>query len=174
MQPPPDDLRGTFDVAALDHGAIVVTWLWRRIGENARVEPVEQRPVRLVVRDDLRRSRLTVVFRLLLAIPVLVWVTLRGIAASVVAFVNWLAVLIQGEVPESLHGFVASYLRYATQVSAYVFLAADPYPWFRAQADYPVDLEIDPPVRQGRWGGFFRLVLAVPALLLAARSAAGL
>ena len=137
------------------------------------MEPVEQRPVRLVVRDDLRRSRLTVVFRLLLAIPVLVWVTLRGIAASVVAFVNWLAVLIQGEVPESLHGFVASYLRYATQVSAYVFLAADPYPWFRAQADYPVDLEIDPPVRQGRWGGFFRLVLAVPALLLAATLGGG-
>jgi hypothetical protein len=137
------------------------------------MESVEQRPVRLVVRDDLRRSRLTVVFRLLLAIPVLVWVTLRGIAASVVAFVNWLAVLIQGEVPESLHGFVASYLRYATQVSAYVFLAADPYPWFRAQADYPVDLEIDSPVRQGRWGGFFRLILAVPALLLAAALGGG-
>ncbi len=103
----------------------------------------------------------------------LVWVTLRGIAAFVVGFVNWLAVLIQGEVPESLHDFVASYLRYATQVSAYVFLAADPYPWFRGQADYPVDLEIDPPVRQGRWGGFFRLVLAVPALLLAAALGGG-
>ena len=48
-----------------------------------------------------------------------------------------------------------------------MFLAADPYPWFRCQADYAVDVEIDPPVRQGRWGGFFRLVLAVPALLLA-------
>ena len=81
---------------------------------------------------------------------------------------NWLAVLVQGEVPDSLHGFVASYVRYATQVSAYVFLAADPYPWFRSQDDYPVDLEIDAPVRQGRWGGFFRLVLALPALALAA------
>ena len=93
--------------------------------------------------------------------------TLRGIAAFVVGFVNWLAVLIQGEVPESMHDFVAAYLRYATQVSAYVFLAANPYPWFRSQSDYPVDLEIDPPVRQGRWGGFFRLFLALPALLLA-------
>ena len=80
---------------------------------------------------------------------------------------NWLAVLVQGEVPESTHDFVASYIRYATQVSAYVFLAADPYPWFRVQQDYPIDVEIDPPVRQGRWGGFFRLVLALPALLLA-------
>ena len=114
----------------------------------------ERRPIRLVVRDDaLGRTRLTVFFRLLLAIPVLVWVTLRGIAAFVVGFVNWLAVLVQGEVPDSTHDFVASYVRYATQVSAYVFLAADPYPWFRCQSDYPVDLEIDPPVRQGRWGG---------------------
>ena len=66
--------------------------------------------------------------------------------------------------PDSLHDFVANYIRYSTQVGAYVFLAANPYPWFRVQQDYPVDVEIDPPVRQGRWGGFFRLLLAVPAL----------
>jgi hypothetical protein len=134
----------------------------------------EQRPIRLVVRDDeLRRSRLTVFFRLLLAIPLFVWVTLRGIAAFVVAFVIWLAVLIEAKAPESLHDFVASYVRYATQVSAYIFLAADPYPWFRCQSDYPVDVEIAPPVRQGRWGGFFRLVLALPALVLAAMLGGG-
>ena len=127
----------------------------------------EHRPVRLVVRDDLERTRLTVLFRIFLAIPLIVWVALRGIAAFVVSFVNWLAVLVQGEVPESTHDFVASYIRYATQVSAYVFLAANPYPWFRVQQDYPIDVEIDPPVRQGRWGGFFRIVLALPALLLA-------
>ena len=135
--------------------------------ENAPVASLEQRPIRLVVRDDLERSRLTVFFRLILAIPLFIWVSLRGIAAFIVGFVNWLAVLIQGEVPEGLHDFVASYLRYATQVSAYVFLAADPYPWFRVQQDYPVDVEFDAPVRQGRWGGLFRLILAIPALLLA-------
>ena len=75
--------------------------------ENAPMATIEQRPVRLVVRDDLARSRLTVFFRLFLAIPLFVWLALRGIAAFVVGFVNWLAVLIQGEVPESLHGFVA-------------------------------------------------------------------
>lgn len=127
-----------------------------------------ERPIRLVVRDDdLHRNRLTVFFRLVLAIPLFIWVTLRGFAAVIVAFANWIAILVQREVPESLHDFVASYVRYSTQVSAYVFLAADPYPWFRCQDDYPVDLEIDAPVQQGRWGGFFRLVLALPALLLA-------
>ena len=135
--------------------------------ENGRVSSPGPRPVRLVVRDDLERTRLTVFFRIVLALPLLLWVVLRGVAAFLVGFVNWLAVLVQGEVPESTHDFVASYIRYSTQVSAYVFLAADPYPWFRVQQDYPIDVEIDPPVRQGRWGGFFRLVLALPALLLA-------
>ena len=137
------------------------------IGENAPVASVEKRPVRLVVRDDLERTRLTVFFRLFLAIPLFLWVVLRGIAAFLVGFVNWLAVLIQREVPDSLHDFVASYIRYSTQVGAYVFLAANPYPWFRVQQDYPVDVEIDGPVQQGRWGGLFRLLLAIPALLLA-------
>jgi Domain of unknown function (DUF4389) len=133
------------------------------------VEAVEsaQRPIRLIVRDDDLRRNATVFLRLVLALPHLVWLTLWGIAASVVAFVNWLAVLIQGEVPESLHDFVAGYLRYATHVSAYVFVVADAYPGFRGAPGYAVDLEIDPPERQSRWSGFFRLLLALPALLLA-------
>jgi Domain of unknown function (DUF4389) len=127
-----------------------------------------RRPIRIVVRDDeLHRNRLTVFFRLLLAIPHLVWVSLWGIAAAFVSFANWLAVVINAEVPSSLHNFVAGYLRYATHVGAYLFLAAGPYPGFRGRPGYAVDLEIEPPERQGRWGGFFRLVLALPALLLA-------
>jgi hypothetical protein len=129
----------------------------------------QERPIRLVVRDDsLERSRLTVFFRLFLAIPLLIWLVLWGIAAFAVAFVLWLAVLINREAPRNLHDFVAAYLRFSTHFGAYIFLAANPYPWFRGRPGYPVDLEIDPPEQQGRWGGFFRLVLALPALLLAA------
>jgi hypothetical protein len=133
----------------------------------------QSRPIRLLVRDDLERTRVTVFFRLLLAIPALVWVLLRGIAAFVVAFALWLAVLIEAKAPESLHDFVASYLRYSTQVGAYLLLAADPYPWFRVQPRYPVDLEIDGPVRQSRWSGGFRLVLALPAAVLASALGGG-
>jgi hypothetical protein len=133
-----------------------------------------QRPVRLVVADDLERRRLTVFFRLILAIPHLIWVTLWGVAAFVVSFVMWLAVVIQGQVPTVLHDFVAGYLRYATQVGGYLFLAASPYPGFRGRPGYPIDLEIDPPERQSRWTGFFRLFLAIPALLLAATLGGGL
>jgi len=127
-----------------------------------------ERPIRLVVRDDsLERSRLTVFFRLILAIPLFIWLVVWGIGAFAVAFVLWLAVLINREAPRNLHDFVAAYLRFSTHFGAYLFLAANPYPWFRGRPGYPVDLEIAPPEQQGRWGGFFRLILALPALLLA-------
>lgn len=147
----------------------------RRGAQNARVAVASpMRPIRLVVRDDNPgRNRLTVFFRLLLAIPHLVWLTLWGFAAFVVAFILWLAILIEGKAPEILHDFVAGYIRYALHVGAYVFLAADPYPGFRGRPGYPVDVEIDPPERQSRWTGFFRLLLALPALLLAAALGGG-
>jgi hypothetical protein len=135
---------------------------------------VEPLPIRLTVADDLRRSRLTVAFRLLLALPHLVWLLLWGLAAGAASFVMWLAILFEGRAPGSLHGFVAGFLRYSTQVYAYLFLAADPFPGFTGSAAYPVDLEIDPPARQGRWGALFRLFLALPALLVASTLGSGL
>ena len=111
-------------------------------------------PVRLVVTDDLHRSRLTVFFRLLLAIPHLFWLALFTVGAFVVAFINWFATLATGHSPAGLHSFLAGYVRYATQVFAYLFLAANPYPPFYVGSDqdtYPVDVVIDPPARQNRW-----------------------
>jgi hypothetical protein len=139
----------------------------RRQNAGVAVAAPPQRPVRLIVTDDLERRRLTVFFRLILAIPHFLWLMLWGIAASVVSFVLWLAVLINGQAPSSLHDFVAGYLRYATQFSAYLLLAANPYPGFRGRPGYPIDVEIDPPERQSRWSGLVRIILAFPAILLA-------
>jgi len=133
------------------------------------------RPIRLIVRDaDLGRSRLTVFFRLFLAIPHFIWLTLWGLAAFVVALMLWIAVVIGGRAPLVLHDFVAGYVRYATHLSAYLLLAADPYPSFGGAPGYAVDVEIDPPERQSRWTGFFRLFLALPATLLATALGGGL
>jgi Domain of unknown function (DUF4389) len=126
-------------------------------------------PIRLVVTDDLRRSRLTVFFRWLLAIPHLLWLSLWSTIAFVIVVINWFATLIKGRSPEGLHDFLAGYLRYATQIEAYLLLTANPYPAFfvGTARPYPVDLEIESPERQNRWKTLFRLVLAWPALLLA-------
>lgn len=125
-------------------------------------------PIQLVVTDDLARSRLTVGFRLLLALPHLVWLALWSLAAFLLWVVVWLVVVVDRSVPAPLHRFLARYVRYATHVGAFVTLASDPFPGFTGTPGYPVDLEIAPPAPQGRAGALFRLVLAAPALLLAA------
>ena len=137
--------------------------------------PPPRHPVRLVVMDDLDRSRLTVFFRLVLAIPHVLWISLIGTIIAVVVFVNWFILLAVAQTPKSLHDFVAGYVRYTTQLEAYLFLAANPYPsfWPVGEDDYPVTLEIDPPDRQNRWKTLFRLPLAIPALLVSAALLAG-
>jgi hypothetical protein len=130
--------------------------------------PVCAHPVWLETRDDLRRSRLTVFFRILLAIPHLVWLTLWGVVALVAALVNWFATLVEGVSPQALHGFLATYVRYQLHVGAYVYLVGNPFPGFTGtEGRYPIDLHIAGPAPQSRWAVLFRLVLAVPAVLLA-------
>jgi hypothetical protein len=128
-----------------------------------------QHPIRLRITDDLRRNRLTSFFRLILAIPHWIWAALLGILAVLAVIGNWFATLIQGRSPEGLHNFLAGYLRYATHVSAYTFLIADPYPGFfmvNLKEDYPVDLEVAPPEEQNRWTVAFRIILAIPAMII--------
>ena len=124
-------------------------------------------PIGLIVEDDLKRNRLTVFFRLLLAIPQAIWLALWGIVAYVVVVLAWFAAMFLGRVPEGLHEFIARYLRALTHLTAYTFLLADPWPPFGgAQGSYPVDLRVDPAAPQSRLSVFFRSLLAIPALLL--------
>jgi hypothetical protein len=125
-----------------------------------------QHPIRLVVTDDLQRNRLTVFFRLILAIPHLIWLTVWGIVAALAVIGNWFATLVKGQSPEGLHNFLATYLRYQTHVYAYVLLLADPFPGFGGKPGYPIDIEIDPPRPQNRWTVGFRLILAIPAYIV--------
>jgi hypothetical protein len=121
--------------------------------------------IRLTVADNFERSRLTVFFRLLLALPHLVWLTLWSIAAFFAAIANWLVTLVRGSPHDALHRFLSGYLRYEVHVLAYLALTANPFPGFVGRAGtYPVDVEIDPPGPQNRWITGFRLPLAIPAL----------
>jgi uncharacterized protein DUF4389 len=133
------------------------------------MEPMEPHPIQVVVEDDLRRSRLTVFFRLLLAIPHFVWYFLWSIGTFFAAIAAWVVALITGRVSGGLHNFLSAYVRYTTHLFAYLCLAANPYPGFTGEpGSYPIDVEIAPPERQNRWKVGFRLFLAIPALILAA------
>jgi hypothetical protein len=123
-------------------------------------------PIHLVITDDLGRNRLTVFFRLLLVIPHLVWLALWGIAVWFAVVAAWFVGVFTGRIPEGLHGFISGYLRYLTHVYAYASIAADPFPSFSGAPGYPIDVEIAPPVVQGRLSIFFRLLLYIPAAIV--------
>ncbi len=130
--------------------------------------PPQPQTIRIAVDDDLRRSRLTILFRLLLFLPHLVWFLLWSIAAFFAVLAGWFVTLAAGRLPAGLHRFLAAYIRYGTHISAYVFIVANPFPGFTGTAGtYPVDLEVDPPARQSRWITLFRLFLAIPAWVVA-------
>jgi hypothetical protein len=130
---------------------------------------VNGHPVRITVDDDLRRSRLTVFFRLLLAIPHLVWLAAWTVAALVAGVLNWFAVLLTTRSPRPFHRFLTAYVRYSTHVAAFIGLAANPFPGFVGDdTRYPVRLEMPAPEPQRRLVTLFKLVLAIPALVLAA------
>jgi uncharacterized protein DUF4389 len=135
--------------------------------ETTAASAPAQHPIRLVVNDDLQRNRLTVFFRLILAIPLLLWATLWLVIAVLATIANWFATLFTGRSPDGLQNFLGTFLRYTTHVRAYLLLVADPYPSFTGrQGTYPIDLEVDPPEPQSRLTVLFRVILAIPALLL--------
>jgi len=106
-------------------------------------------PIRVLVNDDLQRNRLTVFFRLILAIPGLLWASLWGVIAVLALIVDWFATLITGRSPEGLHNFLAT------------------YGFTGRQGTYPIDLEVGPPEPQSRLTVLFRIILAIPALFVA-------
>src|SRR5947209_7611714 len=124
-------------------------------------------PIRLAVEDDYRRTRLTVFFRLLLAIPHLIWFALWTVWIVFTAFVNWLISVFTGRPPDWFHHLMCRYVRYQAHLGAYLSLTADPYPGFMGDpGSYPIDIELPPePVTQKRWTILLRLVLFIPALL---------
>ncbi len=122
-------------------------------------------PVRFDITDDLRRSRATVFFRLVLALPHLLWVTIWTYASLWLIAFQWVWAIFAGRLEADVHSYLGRFLRYHVHVYAYFLLLANPWPRFTGRAGYPVDLELDEPERQGRLTVIFRLVLAIPALI---------
>jgi hypothetical protein len=87
-------------------------------------------PITLGVEYPKRLSRLTTFFRGIMVIPQYIVLCFIEIAASVVLFISWWAILFIGRYPKWAFDFVAGYLRWATRVSGYWLLLTDKYPPF--------------------------------------------
>ncbi len=87
-------------------------------------------PITLDVEFPDKLSRLTTFFRCLLIIPQLFVLYFVGIAAGVIIFISWWAILFTGRYPKGLFDFVSGYFRWVTRVNGYYYLLTDKYPPF--------------------------------------------
>jgi uncharacterized protein DUF4389 len=113
-----------------------------------------------------RQGRLTVLARLILAVPHLVAATVMTLWVLVMAGAAWFAALFTGEVPGDLAESATGYLRYLVRVAAYVYLLTGEYPPFKLEdVEYPARLAVRPgPLN--RLAVLSRIVLLIPAVLL--------
>jgi hypothetical protein len=88
-------------------------------------------PASIEVTDPVApRDRLTVAFRILLAIPhfiVLLFVLLAWCLTTIVA---WFSILLTGSYPQGLYEFGVGALRWRLRLEAYMLLLVDEYPPF--------------------------------------------
>jgi len=116
-----------------------------------------------------RRSRLTTFFRPILAIPLIIWLAIYGIAATIAIFIAWFAIVFTARYPRTLYGFVEGYNRYYARATAYAALVCDPYPSFLGEDDpaYAVRMHFSGPLDPySRLRTFFRIILAIPIAIL--------
>ena len=76
------------------------------------------------------RNRVSVAFRLFLAIPHFVALVFVMLAWYVTTAVAWVMILVTGRYPSSLYGFSVGVLRWRLRVDAYLLLLVDDYPPF--------------------------------------------
>ena len=94
-------------------------------------DPGDVAPLRVDIRPELaNRNRLTVGFRLILAIPHAVVLVILWIASLVVFIIGFFAVLFTGRWPEGLRDFVVNVMRYQLRFETYLSLLVDTYPPF--------------------------------------------
>ena len=116
------------------------------------------------------RNRLTTFFRGLVALPWFFVAALYGFAATFAIFFAWFALVFTGRYPGGLYNFVAGYVRMASRVNAFYYLATDEWPPFNGEENpaYPVRIGIPAPQPEySRLKAAFRLIVGIPVLVLA-------
>ncbi|MBS1887754.1 MAG: DUF4389 domain-containing protein [Actinobacteria bacterium] len=116
------------------------------------------------------QNRATTFFRLILAIPWLIVAIVYYIVATFSHLFAWVAVVVLGRYPHGLYNFNAGLVRFFVRTSAWIYLQTDEWPPFGLADDpgYPIRIEFAPPAaKQSRLKAFFRIILALPMLVVA-------
>lgn len=123
--------------------------------------------------QEVRRA--TVAFRIILAIPHLLFSAVLGFVAMVVAVIGWFAALFTGRLPDGIADFLGGIVQYSTRVYGYLYLLTDVYPPFSLQAgEYPISVALPPRGTLNRGAVLVRVVLAIPAMIATSVVGSGL
>lgn len=130
-------------------------------------EPRPPHPVAFDVEYPERLSRLTTFFRIILAIPQLIVVSLLITVLQILTVLAWFAILFTARYPKAFFEFGQGVLRWSANVSAYLALLRDEYPPFSTEpGEYPVTLAFDRAERQSRFRLFIRWFAIIPNLIV--------
>jgi hypothetical protein len=129
--------------------------------------PEPSAPILVSFAGPARQGRWSVLLRAILAIPALVCLYFARWVAWVVLFTGWFGALFTGRLPDYAASYLAGFQRWEVRAYAYLLLLTDTYPPFGLlDADYPVSVTIRPG-RLNAAAVFFRLVLVLPAWIIA-------
>lgn len=120
------------------------------------------------------QRRVSVAFRFFLAFPHYCRLIFSLIAASFAVFFGWWAALFTGHLPAGIARYAGNVVQYGTRVQAYgLYLLTDVKPpWSLSAPDYAVSVETNPG-QLNRFAVLFRIVLMIPAQLVAGLAGGG-
>ena len=109
-------------------------------------------PLRFDVEYPEELSRWLIFVKLLLAIPHFIILWALAIAAGVMGFIAFFAILFTKRYPRGLFDFVVNVNRWSANVDAYTSFLRDEYPPFSWEpGQYAVTYEVDYPEELNRW-----------------------
>jgi hypothetical protein len=137
--------------------------------EAAAPTPAQSYPVRYDVEYPEQLNRWLIFVKWILAIPHLIILYGLSIAAYLISFIAFFAILFTKRYPQELFKFVVNIQRWNANVSAYALLMRDEYPPFSWEAgQYPVDYDVEYPEELSRWLIFVKWLLAIPHIIVLA------
>jgi uncharacterized protein DUF4389 len=113
------------------------------------------------------RNRLTVAFRILLAIPHLIVSQVWGYLAQILGVVQWFIAVFTGQRNDGIWNMQRQWLDYNSRVTGYVGLLYDPYPAFGTDpGSVPVVTGIEMEAAANRLTVGLRFLWMIPAVIL--------
>jgi hypothetical protein len=88
-------------------------------------------PIRMHFTALDRYSRLKTLFRIILAIPIVILRYVMGVLLEIGAFAAWIVIVITGKMPRGLHDLMVLANSYTARSDAYLYLLSETYPPFQ-------------------------------------------